>query len=42
MWAYDQLGLIPDVFSRLGIQMERRGGRPVHTGAGTLRDTDLY
>lgn len=23
--AYDQLGLIPDVFSRLGIQMERRG-----------------
>ena len=23
--AYDQLGLIPDVFNRLGIQMERRG-----------------
>jgi UDP-N-acetylglucosamine 1-carboxyvinyltransferase len=40
--CYDELGLIPQVFQRLGIHLERRGRRYFYSRTGILRSRNIH
>ena len=40
--SFQNLGIIPDQFARLGIRFEQRGRRHLHSAAGPLQHRDLH